>query len=76
MRGEKPIVRPWFQCVKGSSPLARGKEAVLRPKVQRSRIIPACAGKRDLLQTLREIIWDHPRLRGEKIVILGNPLIL
>ena len=50
----------------GSPPRMRGKGGQERKSCRRSRITPACAGKR-LWQTLAVTAsWDHPRVCGEK----------
>ena len=50
----------------GSSPLARGKERILQNLREINRIIPACAGKREVSESVNARREDHPRLRGEK----------
>ena len=56
----------------GSSPLTRGKQ---REKVGRPPdrgIIPAHAGKTQASRTALHATWDHPRSRGENL-LLGTP---
>ena len=64
----------------GSPPLARGKGSTRVLTPARTRITPACAGKRQSVRVNGRRIWDHPRLRGEKnlptlhfLHILGSP---
>ena len=50
----------------GSPPRVRGKAWVLADDVGCSGITPACAGKSTALFRLRQAVWDHPRVCGEK----------
>ena len=58
----------------GSSPLTRGKRAVLPVRRGGGGIIPAHAGKTPVLGSRYPAKWDHPRSRGEndKECISGN----
>ena len=49
----------------GSSPLTRGKRAVLRLDAIRVRLIPAHAGKTGSSHSWARGAWAHPRSRGE-----------
>ena len=51
----------------GSSPLARGKEAMKKKDAAELGIIPACAGKSASVIRSVSRTTDHPRLRGEKV---------
>ena len=65
LRGEYGICFPIYRYLVGSSPLARG---ILQSKTTRSfgsGIIPACAGNTFTEQSIHQLAWDHPRLRGE-----------
>ena len=62
MRFRRRLRRP---C--GSSPLTRGKRAVLRLHAVGVRLIPAHAGKTSFGVTSSRPITAHPRSRGENI---------
>ena len=57
--------RPW-----GSPPHTRGKAGSLAMTGRPQRITPACAGKRTSLNEPPVWLGDHPRMRGEKKVIM------
>ena len=68
-------LRPW-----GSPPLVRGKAAVMQAAKRGMRITPACAGKSSPMLFLFASYKDHPRLCGEKRLLvlrrhrkLGSP---
>ena len=66
VRGEKWSRSRPGSSTPGSPPRARGK-AVNQPTYKGAPgITPACAGKRSLNASARPVIWDHPRVRGEK----------
>ena len=67
LRGEKAIFAAALGRMTGSSPLARGKAAGVDPETGEIRIIPACAGKSFDVLCFSWPVWDHPRLRGEKL---------
>ena len=46
----------------------RGKDQNLSDALENIGITPAYAGKRFLVKFIAGIIWDHPRLCGEKVV--------
>ena len=48
----------------------RGKVDAKRFSVLHDGITPACAGKRPLLLSSRTVLWDHPRVCGEKCLAL------
>ena len=53
-------------AIKGSPPRVRGKVTGDANKGAATRITPACAGKREVLQNLGLLSRDHPRVCGEK----------
>ena len=66
MRGEKITSLRTSLSMLGSPPHARGKVQRLIHGAAKVGVTPACAGKR-WPKTLRTaLIWDHPRMRGEK----------
>ena len=70
VRGEKLIVLPLGVRQEGSPPRARGKDST-DGKIRCSRgITPACAGKSFIVHKKRRFPWDHPRVRGEKLIAL------
>ena len=80
MRGEKPVWHTKTACLRGSPPLARGKDDLFYFVQLHSGITPACAGKSHVLDRSQRFNRDHPRLRGEKrltamsnLLILGSP---
>ena len=66
LRGEKFFESLCFVYAVGSPPLARGKASIPSKLSRLMRITPACAGKREQLYYTSKLVWDHPRLRGEK----------
>ena len=68
MCGEKVSSTSPIKCLKGSPPRMRGK--VPQPGVEGCRlgITPAYAGKRGIKLSIASMIWDHPRVCGEKMV--------
>ena len=50
----------------GSPPRVRGKVLSIPAAGGFAGITPACAGKRKYSIRLYELIWDHPRVCGEK----------
>ena len=50
----------------GSPPHTRGKEGVIMKKTVDTGITPAYAGKRCQADPRQALLWDHPRIRGEK----------
>ena len=67
-RGENATVWSASSGYMGSSPLTRGKRAVLRLHAVRVRLIPAHAGKTRQASGRRVLGWAHPRSRGENTV--------
>ena len=66
MCGEKVAQEILQNCNEGSPPHVRGKDALPRSKSASVGITPACAGKRDLIANITELLRDHPRMCGEK----------
>ena len=66
MRGEKMVKKLNHQAILGSPPHARGKGAVDVPSDWCRGITPACAGKSSTDRCVPVVLWDHPRMRGEK----------
>ena len=51
----------------GSPPRMRGKGNIGRPNITAIGITPAYAGKRMAALTICAMVWDHPRVCGEKV---------
>ncbi len=68
-RGEKKHMRLKFHPTLGSPPHTRGKVAVSAAVFCFSGITPAHAGKRMMHDIGRDMLKDHPRTRGEKMVL-------
>ena len=66
-RGEHPMPAPPGVRRSGSSPLARGTCNTFLKLVDWTGLIPARAGNMSLPVPVPEIIWAHPRSRGEHI---------
>ena len=80
MRGEYNDWNTDKATEQGSPPLARGIPLYLSDEDKEMGITPACAGNTTMEATLQLGIRDHPRLRGEYIVVtnkrnifLGSP---
>ena len=70
MRGEKPPFSILSKICAGSPPRARGEDGSIKKSSVCVRITPACAGRRSAMRWLMTLIWDHPRVRGEKFIML------
>ena len=70
VRGEKPELLVLIPVLYGSPPRARGKEQQKTLASEMKGITPACAGKSAQGPCLTDKNKDHPRVRGEKKVIL------
>ena len=68
--GEKKLILFVLRAVTGSPPRGRGKVLVTRSLVSRTGITPAWAGKSCLYVLSRSSVRDHPRVGGEKKLIL------
>ena len=64
--GEKLSSVSDASAVKGSPPRVRGKVVSMGPYNIKRGITPACAGKRDFVFVVKIVLWDHPRVCGEK----------
>ena len=69
LRGEKYVLPQQFTPLHGSPPLTRGKVRVLQVVIVHCRITPAYAGKSPCCCDYWVGEWDHPRLRGEKLLV-------
>ena len=63
--GEHEPYPPSPEMEQGSSPRMRGAPASLKSERFSAGIIPAYAGSTTRLQSLRPMVWDHPRVCGE-----------
>ena len=70
MRGEQRACRQGTSPGSGSSPHARGTDAVLIVELAVHGIIPACAGNSGRCGDRRHRRRDHPRMRGEQWCLL------
>ena len=66
LRGEKGRQTRRRKKKRGSPPLTRGKDSILKVKDKEPGITPAYAGKRFPPCFIVPSEQDHPRLRGEK----------
>ena len=66
--GEKCIEAIDEACTLGSPPRMRGKAFFHRHGGDELRITPAYAGKRIPCCRRSHLLWDHPRVCGEKLV--------
>ena len=80
MCGEKSHSVSPAVAAQGSPPHVRGKAQGALNGTETDRITPACAGKRNHSRYVVIIIWDHPRMCGEKRavqvptkILLGSP---
>ena len=64
-RGEHMLVSVGLSVVRGSSPLARGTQALAGDGGEPGGLIPARAGNTFLVTGLPPVPWAHPRSRGE-----------
>ena len=65
MRGEYYISIAVRSAVLGSPPHARGIRFLPAAHSRKRGITPACAGNTSFLRNANNVIWDHPRMRGE-----------
>ena len=70
LRGEKKKSATITDDDKGSPPLARGKGPLASSPPLVVRITPAYAGKSAALSVSKQRLTDHPRLRGEKWLVV------
>ena len=64
--GEKPVNHFRASAHQGSPPRVRGKVIGSMALFAGVRITPACAGKRFFNLHIAIMVWDHPRVCGEK----------
>ena len=69
MRGEHPISLDDASVEEGSSPHARGAPPGRMSNGWNGRIIPACAGSTVEDPYTGEFVRDHPRMRGEHMLV-------
>ena len=74
IRGEKKSIDMGRMFTRGSPPHTRGKGNGLQIFKLCFRITPAYAGKSMYFRASSIIIWDHPRIRGEKIWLSAPPM--
>ena len=73
MRGDRtPEVFEQFDD-EGSPPRARGPPAVRAGPVRRDGITPACAGTAGNCSRTRLWTGDHPRVRGDRYIVVAAP---
>ena len=68
LRGEKFLYTHTANHKEGSPPLTRGKVDIKQVGQAALGITPAYAGKSGDKPPSRRKLWDHPRLRGEKLI--------
>ena len=73
MCGEKMMKAGSNCAMLGSPPRMRGKVEIDRENPRVERITPACAGKSGSLRFSTARCRDHPRMCGEKLLVL--PLV-
>ena len=66
IRGEKALIQGRTLAGVGSPPHTRGKGLRAVGPHDDLGITPAYAGKRTMYQIIKDVIKDHPRIRGEK----------
>ena len=71
--GEKMVRRSDSRLSQGSPPRMRGKEDHIMSKKKRNGITPACAGKSPAVLQWPRVLWDHPRMCGEKSSAASSP---
>ena len=68
--GEKDYIAGKGSYREGSPPRVRGKDVVVHHGDVKQGITPACAGKSPWTRWERNAQWDHPRVCGEKLVVI------
>ena len=68
-RGENAVAKVEGQSQPGSSPLTRGKQALVRGAFAVGGLIPAHAGKTSQSDRLSGVDTAHPRSRGENLEV-------
>ena len=69
--GEKDLPAACTIWLMGSPPRMRGKASLIGVTLIAPGITPAYAGKRDSLCRLLSLLWDHPRVCGEKFHVFS-----
>ena len=69
LRGEQDPGGRHLTLQSGSSPHARGTDAIRAHPAASKRIIPACAGNSDQMNAAINDDPDHPRMRGEQACV-------
>ena len=72
IRGEKHQFPRQRKMPQGSPPHTRGKASLSNQRWPRFGITPAYAGKRPIREKRGRLHRDHPRIRGEKSMILAS----
>ena len=72
MRGEQLYLYATLPGTRGSPPLARGTDRKRFSVVNHRRITPACAGNSLATRLTISAGRDHPRLRGEQLIIISS----
>ena len=70
--GEKLCLPPEISVGTGSPPHRRGKVLLHALLDLLDGITPAWAGKRSNVPSLKIMVWDHPRVGGEKRALFGE----
>ena len=68
-RGEKMFSSVLYVLLMGSPPHTRGKVPPADMTISPGRITPAHAGKSACIDWYSGQSWDHPRTRGEKLIL-------
>ena len=75
LRGEYGDMSCNPQVVMGSPPLARGIRGKETKSNRQQRITPACAGNTLKGEKSFQMVWDHPRLRGEYLGVKSDGIL-
>ena len=75
IRGEKRQTDTFLDWMKGSPPHTRGKDESKGAEAWLPGITPAYAGKRVLSYIEQAADRDHPRIRGEKWLVMAQVLV-
>ena len=71
--GEKSSSRHEKSRNQGSPPRMRGKDQSICKNLERMGITPAYAGKSEYTFIFCRVVWDHPRVCGEKLLCNLRP---
>ena len=75
LRGEYPLMLSVTLPITGSPPLARGIRGKETKSNRQQRITPACAGNTLKGEKSFQMVWDHPRLRGEYLGVKSDGIL-